>query len=80
MNNVIANKEEWLIDQIKDRLRFYKNLLANMKVQSYLSNDPIDEIENKERILMYKRVIKKLDIKLIKVQEIITANSNETEI
>jgi len=80
MNNVIANKEEWLIDQIKDRLRFYKNLLANMKVQSYLSNDPIDEIENKERILMYKRVIRKLDIKLIKAQEIVADNSNETKI
>ena len=71
MNNVTANKEEWLIDQIKDRLRFYKTLLANMKVQQYLFNDPIDEIENKERILMYKRVIKKLDIKLIEIQGLI---------
>ena len=70
MNKIYSNTLEHDEMQIIERLNFYRTLLANMKVQQYLWKNSIDEIENKERILMYKRVIRKLDIKLIKIQEI----------
>ena len=71
----VANRE---IEEMKKRMFVYRTLVNNLKGQEY--SNRIDGIEENARIEMYENLAIRFEQEITKAQEMIAANSNETEI